>query len=189
MSSQSWPATTYHQPRSITGNRYIINVAWLHPWIVSPNSLHYRLHVYLHTSSITSSNCAHSWSGTSYCQILNLTATKSSSHLARCRPRGGSRNFLDHPVRMYRWVQWNTLSWNVGARCNIAHHYHSAAPRVASDGISWQRADPAWGPEVEGDRIWWVFCSCWTSQIPWIIAPLATVHETKSWERISVNFG
>jgi len=96
-------------------------------------------------------------------QIGSITASSASRHL------------LSHGLWVYLYGYSSTMWWKRGCRRPTAHHLHSAAPPMASDGNSSERAVLVQAVWEEGERIWRDTRPWWTTQIVWIYECLARV--------------
>jgi len=110
------PPSSHHHGLQV----HIFKLVLSRPPGASPNLLDHGLPVHLQTQSIMASNyiSKHTW----------LWPPSASPYLS------------DHRLGVYLWVHSITVWWNGGASRIIAHHQHSAAPRMASKQNSRERA-------------------------------------------------
>jgi len=108
----------------------------------SSNSLDHTLGVHFQRRTITDA------------QVNLQTRTITASKCAEWWPPSVRPNSVDHGIGVHLKTRSITLWWNAGASRPSSHHYHSAAPRMASEENSWKTAFLAPGAYEECGRIW-----------------------------------
>jgi len=122
----------HHQTGLITACRCISNLAWLRPQSSHLHGLQFHISIPARLRPSTSSPNSHDHGLQVYLQICSIAAPK----FARSRPLiSHNRSPAMHPL-----VYSITLWWNGAATWHTAHHHHSAAPRMVSEGNSWESA-------------------------------------------------
>ena len=173
-------------------SRFISRLARYRPASASPILLDHVLQVHLETRSITASKCVSNWHNYGpqvYLQHPRIRASKCISKLAQSQPPSVSPNLHNYSLKVHHQCrsipvsEWMSLFTRSGCSEPVVlevrqrHQQHSAAPYMASEENSWERAFLARRAFEEGERIGRDTRPWWTTHIMWIYESLARVSE------------